>query len=167
MANQISAWPAKPKALFLALETTNQCMYTVTVLHYSCYCYTCGPVVQPDCVLCFSSTLLHATCPPAGILLLYQGSYHEPAAPRRSQAQSDPPSLPISRLYSGGNYPKGMEMPYTVIPEDSIVPCNNLRYAYLCSYPQQLFQRNFIKLSFSLKQLLRVGTRIRISQDDY
>ena len=42
---KISAWSAKPKALFLALETTNQCMYTVTVLHYSCYCYTCGRIV--------------------------------------------------------------------------------------------------------------------------
>ena len=35
--------------------------------------------------------------------------------PRKSRAQTNPPSVPISKLYSGGNYPKGMEMPYTVI----------------------------------------------------
>ena len=48
------------------------------------------------------------------ILLLYDGCYREPTVPAPRKKQTTPPSIPITELYSGCNYPVGLEMPYTV-----------------------------------------------------
>ncbi|CAI8006768.1 Methionine aminopeptidase 2, partial [Geodia barretti] len=46
------------------------------------------------------------------ILLLYSGPYSEPTQPAPTQQQTNPPSIPISQLYSDNNYPTGQEMAY-------------------------------------------------------
>ena len=86
-------------------ETTDQCMIV--------YCH-CAPLL-----------LFDSYTPPVHL----QGSSSSTRAATTSQPppggarrRATRPPSPISRLYAGGNYPKGMEMPYTVIPEDSIVP---------------------------------------------
>ena len=49
-----------------------------------------------------------------GILLLYDGTYCEPALPRPVKRQTEIPSIPISELYPDEIYPVGFEMQYTV-----------------------------------------------------
>ena len=55
------------------------------------------------CLFCYSD-----------IRLLYVDGYREPTDPKPVKKQPNPPSVPISEVYSGGDYPLGMEMPYTV-----------------------------------------------------
>lgn len=50
----------------------------------------------------------------ADIRFLYENGYREPATPVPAQRQTDPPSVPITKLYPGGEYPKGKEEVYTV-----------------------------------------------------
>ena len=46
--------------------------------------------------------------------LLYEDGYREPSTPTPAQRQTDPPTVPITKLYPGDQYPKGKEVAYTV-----------------------------------------------------
>lgn len=50
----------------------------------------------------------------SGMLLLFDGSYQEPTTPQPCKKQTTPPSIPIRDMYANQNYPKGLELPYTV-----------------------------------------------------
>ena len=50
--------------------------------------------------------------PKTDILLLYDGTYKEPADPKPVKKQTYPPSVPVCELYPNGEFPKGLEMPY-------------------------------------------------------
>ena len=60
------------------------------------------PIPSPSPLLC------------TGMLLLFDGSYREPSTPQPCKKQTTPPSVPIREIYPNQNYPKGLEMPYTV-----------------------------------------------------
>ena len=48
------------------------------------------------------------------IRLLYIDGYCEPTEPRPLRKQTNPPSIPISQLYSEKNFPTGLCVPYAV-----------------------------------------------------
>lgn len=67
------------------------------------------------------------------ILLLYDGSYREPTAPAPHKKQTNPPSISISELYTDSNYPKGMEMSYTVRELSQLTICTcTIIISYYC-----------------------------------
>ena len=51
--------------------------------------------------------------PKTDMLLLYDGTYKEPTDIKPVKKQTYPPSIPICELYPNGEYPKGLEMPYS------------------------------------------------------
>ena len=48
------------------------------------------------------------------IRLLYVSDYREPTTLVPASRQTDPPSVPITKLYPEEDYPRGKEEPYTV-----------------------------------------------------
>ncbi|XP_064384558.1 methionine aminopeptidase 2-like isoform X2 [Halichondria panicea] len=56
---------------------------------------------------------LHPLTNPTDIRLLFSDSYREPTEPRATVRQTNPPTVPITTQYPGGEYPQGMHMPYT------------------------------------------------------
>ena len=67
----------------------------------------------------------HAHTHTPDILLLFKDEYREPTSPKPTKRQTTPPSIPITTLYPNGDYPKGMEVPYTV---STVLDLQNVRY---------------------------------------
>ena len=57
---------------------------------------------------------VHFSLMTTDIRLLYIDGYCEPTEPRPLRKQTNPPSIPISQLYSEKNFPTGLCVPYAV-----------------------------------------------------
>lgn len=56
---------------------------------------------------------LHPLTNPTDIRLLFVDGYREPTEPKPAVRQTFPPTVPIMQQYPGGEYPQGLQMPYT------------------------------------------------------